>query len=304
MFSALLTSGHASYVVLTESLTTPVKLAILAAIVIDLAAIWMGAHAAELAEAGDRTRVVNIYTGFIMLLSLSMNFMYGYTTGTWVTGLLACIYPVIAMVTYERWIQHKIHAARKRNGMVLPQMPAYVTGKFQNKAAVTQLKRDYATATIEDAQAIMRYRFDQRRRELVTNEVTPVADEVTRLQATVTSVTDQVTPVTSNDYTVTNEVTPVTDSGYTVTPEVTDEVTELQNIFATVTKEHAEVTGLPEWLHLDMTETSEVTQACVAHGVTDFPTVKSYINKIKEGATDGAIKTSLHRAKARVSNSR
>jgi hypothetical protein len=333
MVAALVTSGHAAYSVLTTQLHTPILLALLAAIVVDTAAIWFGTHAAEQATLGDSVTKTRLVTGLVIVTSLVLNFYYGYSEGTWITGLVSCIYPMIAAVTYEFWIEHKIRKVRKALGYILPKTPSYVTGKYQDKDAVTALKKDYARKTIEDARALMEHSFDQRRRELVTvteamvhvpitagTEVTGlgykdtewVQAEVTtgtctqdtrytRLQGTGTRVhkdTDQVTAKVHVPKSQVTEVTSQGTQGYRVTDTKVQEDTELDTIFNVVTKEFAEVT-LPEWLSLDM-DTSEVTRACVENGVTDLKTVVGYMNQINEAIQYNTIKTSFNRAKKKA----
>src|SRR6188768_519490 len=318
--TALLTSGHAAYIVLTESLNVPMYLAIFAAIVIDLAAIWLGTHAAELAELGDSVTKVRIATVTVMVTSFALNFMYGYTSGTWVTGLVACIYPFVAAVTYEFWIEHKIRASLRARGRILPESPVYLKSrKYQDKKKVQELHRKAAAMSLEDAELQLVTTYAQRRAHFDTVQLqaplhvtaslgTPLQEEVTRLQPTVTQLQDRVTEdtkVTSNSYkgtedsySVTPEVTSVTEE---VTP-VTDLGTDVDNIFAGVT-DVTDLVTLPDWLSTGM-NTPAICIACVSHGVTDLDTVLKYVNIINnDEVSRNTVKTNISRAKAKVANS-
>src|ERR1041385_6983544 len=77
VLAALAVSGNAFYEVLTGTVGFEKWVAILGAVVVDAAAIWLGHHTTVLAKLEDDTTNAKYATWFIILLSLSVNFYHG-----------------------------------------------------------------------------------------------------------------------------------------------------------------------------------------------------------------------------------
>lgn len=291
MVGALLTSAHAAYMILTTQLNTGVFLAILAAVVIDLAAIWLGTHAADLAELGDSVIQVNLYSAFVMTLSLAINFMYGFVQGTWITGLLSCIYPVIAMIVYERWIQHKIRASKRRRGLVLPEKSVYLKGKYQDKKAVKELKKYEAKLSLEAAQRHVTSKYTKLHNDTEFVFVPCTTGE--SVQSEIVHSTEDYIPVQQGEIVQLQEVQPVVQN----TLHVQDQI---ESVFASVQEDSTEIVQLPDWLSTEM-NTPSIVYNCLARGITEFSTIEQYVNTINTGeVSPNTIRTNITRQKQKL----
>lgn len=158
LLMAVAMSGYATYEVLTELVGTNHWIALGAAIAVDAAVIWLGTHSVELAKLGDDITKIRWITWGVILASLGINFLHGYDSGSWTGGAVAMIYPLLAAILYEFFIEHKNREALKERGRVLPEKPVFPMSlerryKRELKQEWKYLARDKARDRLEQQRA-------------------------------------------------------------------------------------------------------------------------------------------------------
>lgn len=287
---AILMSGYATYQVLVHSTGTWWLWAVLAAVAIDAAAIWLGTHSADLAKIGDNITQVRIATWFLILASVGVNFYHGYTSGGLVGGLVATIYPILAATLYHFYIEHQIRESLRSRDRILPEKPIYAMSLDRKRKK--DIKRDWANLTGDIAED----RMAKLRDKLGTRDNTPI-----KATATLGTPEDKgtlpfnVVPMTLPAMTF-NEGTTI---GFAVPQAEAAPITVRDKGTSSGDKQGQPEGHVPDWVPAPGTAmgTTEFAKLCVANGVDNLGTAFELAGTFSGDIKKASLKKSLQRIK-------
>jgi hypothetical protein len=251
----LAVSGYATYEVLAQTVGINTYIALGAAAVIDLAAIWLGLHATILAKLGDSTKLVQWATRFVIAISIAVNFYHGYQAGGYTGGLVGIIFPVLAALLFHFYISHTIRETLREQGLIIPRKPVYLKSRrYGDKTRQNAIQRDYVALTYDMAEDNLR----QQRDKLKTGATKPL--HVSQ-------------PVAVSETKPLQVVAPERDSVTTVARQIDEIVADIETPETLV--------ALPDYLSPGM-NTSQICRLLVEHDIRDIDVAHEYVNALNE----------------------
>lgn len=299
MLGAILVSGQHTYEVLVGMSGTTWWIALGAAVVIDAAIVYLGTQTAYMATLGDDISTIQLATWLLIVVSVGVNFLHGYTTGGLVGGFVAMIYPVVAAMIYHFFIADKIRNSLRARGRTLPEKPLYA--RSLNKATRRELDKQWADLT--GLQAADNLAYIQ-----ATTVGTWRQAQPTSLQAEATVPIQDAYKPTTYDYSLPTADTDVsieeptslqlpTAPAHKPTEDVGSVVTQVDTVLQGVDIN----VDTPDYLDTSMS-IQEMCSLLVANGVVDNPTAYTYINALTDyEVPKKTVQTSMKRARDKIS---
>lgn len=298
---AVLFSAQHTYEVLVSLTGATHYIALGAAAVIDMALILLGTLSAYYTTKRYAITQLHVATWLMIVASVSINFVYGYTSGDILGGLVSSLYPIVGALIYYFIIQLASLEARHSIGRILVEKPFLPNGVSRKTRKALKAKRAAYHVKLEE---------DKLDELLATTIGTWRQPEdtslqgVSKIQATVdTSLQLQDTaggykPTVKDTYDYSLDTT---DTDVSLQP--TKEDTSLQDVVSqveTVLQGVDTSVDTPDYLDTSMT-VAEMCRALVSNGVVDNPTAYRYINAmldydVPKKTVEGSMKRARDKA--------